>query len=80
MNRVFCKFTHNTSLVFEGTRMTMAGSPLADWFDFFDYGGGSVSHAVNLAEGVVHVLFDSGAVFQIDANPQTGFMVQKVRN
>lgn len=80
MSRVFCKFTHDTSLVFEGTRMTMAGSPLADWFDFLDYGGGSVSDAVNLAEGVVHVLFDSGAVFQINAAPETGFTIQKVRN
>lgn len=77
--RVLCKFTRDTSLIFEGTRMTVVGGPRTDWFDFHDYGRGSISQAVNLDEGIVHVLFDSGALFQIDTDPASGFMVRKVR-
>lgn len=79
---LICKFTHDSSLICDGTRFWVIGPEygLNNWHDVHDAAAGTIIAAVNLDEGRCHLLMSSGYVFQVEANSDIGFVVQKVKN
>ncbi len=78
--RVLCKFTHDSSLMADGERFWIVGAA-DDWFDLTSYNAGPnpIIAAVNLDEGVVHLLTESGTMYAVHANAQTNFTITKIR-
>jgi len=80
--RVLCKFTHDMSLMAEGERFWIIGTPTSEWFDLTNYEAAPnpIVSAVNLDEGLVHILTEHGSMYEVRANAETTFTIAKVRN
>lgn len=76
-----CKFNHNHSLLCDETRFWVVGPSAApyDWYEFREASYGQIVDAVNLDEGLVHLLMSYGAVVEVKAAPDTGFVIQTLR-
>lgn len=77
MSPIFCKFDHETTLEAKGRhiRFYRGGSDISS----FDYhlASASVFCAVNLYEGVVHILTTDG-VLEITADHDVGIIFKKI--
>lgn len=78
MGVLFCKFDHEVSLQASGGRVRMFGRNQGT-VDF-NFDRVVVSGAVNICEGVVHLMTTNG-VYEVRSDPVTGHLcVEKIGN
>ncbi len=81
-DRILCKFTHDTSLVAEGERFWIVGTETNEWFapSGSDQAVDPIVGAVNLVEGLVHILTERGSMYEVRASTSTTFTITKIRD
>ncbi len=85
VERVLCKFTETLSLMADGERFWIVGIPTNEWFDLSNHRDhpdhpDPIIAAVNLSDGLVHLLTHYGAVYAVQFNAETTFVITKLRN
>ncbi len=76
---VICRFTHDTSLVvgYRNGGFGIVGKQ-PGVYHRFDMPDGQIVAAVNLSDGLVHLVMSTGAVYAVSSNPETEFIVVKL--